>query len=646
MKRTPVRPKAFERQDFRLWSWAAVAVAACVAVPSLSLAAGGRDMGTIDPPFPRIANCYGSGLGWQTWDKGAEYWSKLDLFIGGGYDLHYDWDDPRWTKILATIEDNVRHLREANPNALVLPYVDVVEGPDNPAIPKAWWDLRDGKHWSGWPGYDRINTALPDVLEYNLAKVRAEVLGRDVFDGVFYDCWHPDPWLVPRTAALRDGHAVVMVNDWNLPTTGFADLNGCLAEDEVNRVIEGQVDFEDLLARYLEWTRESRKPAVTTLVCHPRGLDMDEWRWDKVDWRERMKIADDLRTSDLQTMRFGLATALMGDGYFAYDCANLGRGQWWWYPEYDAPLGHPRGPAHHNADGTWQREFSGGLVVVNGTLYDAVVQTPRTMRDLSTARVGRRFTLRMYDGRILLPTDAAPTAQPDVAPRLTATPPKSARAVSLDEEGQVVVQTPGGLELRFAATGELRNILFGGRTVLVGGWPIAASPPWKYFSPTDVTHKQAVEPRQATVTFSGTLVQGDQRVAFVETCSAEEPGRFTLRFDFAADTDLDLRMWRHYFFLPVKAYAGATVTSDAGKLKLPAELGTAEELVPATTRLTVTRPDLSATITSSAPMSLIDHRKYGTPDYLLAAYPVGGEVKQGTTWSIEMTVDVTRSGRQ
>jgi hypothetical protein len=430
-----------------------------------------------------------------------------------------------------------------------------------------------------------------------------------------------------------------MLNDWNLPTTGFADLNGCLAEDEVNRVIEGKVDFEDLLARYLKWTRESRKPAVTTLVCHPRGLDMDEWRWDKVDWRERMKVADDLRTADPQTMRFGLATALMGDGYFAYDCSNLGRGQWWWYPEYDAPLGHPRGPAHRNADGTWQREFDGGLVVVNGTAYDAAVATPKTMRDMSTGRVGKSFTLRMYDGRILLPTDAAPTSAPDAQPRLTATPPKSVRAVALDEEGQTVLQTPGGLELRFAATGELRSILFRGRAVLVGGTPAVAAPQWMYFSPTGVTHEQSVDATRASLIFRGALVQGDQRASFVEECTAEVPGRFTLKFDFTAETDLNLQMWRHYFFLPVKDYAGAAVLSDTGKLTLPAE-PTKHELLEGVRSITVGRRDLAVAITSTTPMALWDHRQFGTQDYLLAAYPVGGEVKRGTKWSIEMTVAV------
>lgn len=237
----------------------------------------------VNPAFPRIANCYGAGLSWRSWDEGKAYWPKLDLIIGGGYDLHYDWDAPHWPQALARMEANVRRLREANPHVLVLPYVDVIEGPDNPALPKHWWSLNDrGERWSGWPGYFRINTDLPEVLQYNLDRVRQEVFGRDWFDGVFYDCWYPDPWLVPRTAALRDGRAIVMVNAWNLPSKGIETLNGALAEDEINRVIEGKVEFEDFLGRYLRWCRDSRKPAVTTIVCHPRGIDDDPWRWSRM----------------------------------------------------------------------------------------------------------------------------------------------------------------------------------------------------------------------------------------------------------------------------------------------------------------------------------------------------------------------------
>lgn len=604
-------------------------------------AAFGRDLSPVNPPFPRIANCYGAGLSWQPWEKGAEYWSKLDLFIGGGYDLHYDWDNPRWEKALPTMAANIERLRQANPTALVLPYVDVIEGVENPATPARWWDLNaQGERWSGWPGMFRINMKLPEVLQYNLDMVRERVMARDIFDGVFYDCWSPDDWLCPRTAQLRDGKAVVMLNAWNLPIKGFADLNGVLSEDELNRVISGVVDFDDFLQRYLEWCRESRKPVVTTLVCHPEGIDDDPWRWAKLPWEERQKIGEKMR-ADEQTMRFGLTTALMGDGYFGYDMGTMGRGNWWWYKEYDAPLGYPQGDCRRNSDGTYQREFDGGTVVVNGSAYDVVVRLPEKRRDMSTGRVGTQFTIPMYDGRIFLPTQELESATPDVAPRLTATPPAQVRLARLPND-VTAIQTPQGLELRFDRQGALRKIMWRGRAVMTGGFPIVATPPFQLFGVQQVA-SEAPEPtpgQQVRLAYRGSFVKDEQRAHFVETVTVQPDGRFTLRFDCTAVTDLNLRMWRHYFTFPVRLFAGATARAEGKTVMLPATLGEAD-LLPATKQFTLAGKDLTVTIDTTQPLALVDHRKYGSDEYLLAGYPVAGAVKQGAQWSVEMTVTIS-----
>lgn len=608
------------------------------AVFSASLAA--RDVRDVNPPFPRIGNCYGAGLGWTAWDEGAEYWSKLDLIIGGGYDLHYDWEHERWARVMPRLEANLRRLRQINPHVLVLPYVDVIEGPDNPNVPAEWWDLRDGQRWSGWPGYFRINTRLPEVLAYNLERVREDILSRDVFDGVFYDCWSPDDWLVPRTAQLRDGQAVVMVNCWNLPTTGFEHLNGALAEDEVNRVMAGKVDFEDFLARYLRWCRESRKPVVTMLVCCPTGLDGDVWGFQRLSREERAQRIEEARAADQQTMRFGLATTLMGDGYFGYDAANMGRGRWWWYPEYDAPLGYPKGDARRAADGTWWREFDGGTVVTNGTPYDAVVELPSRHRDVSTGRVATRFTLPSLDGRIYLPTDEPATATPDLPSRLAATPPERIEAVALPHD-RTAVRTPGGLDLRFDPAGALQQVLFAGRPVLSGGWPVVAAPPFRHFA-VESTGRGEPE-RQADgslrLTYDARLTDGEQQATLRETVAVGPGDRFTLRFEATALTALTIRLWRHYFAFPVSRYAGAIARAGEVQVELPAELGE-ERLLPSATHVSVSTAERIVTIESTLPLGLIDHRKYGPPEYLLAGYPVGGDVAAGRTWTVELTVGI------
>ncbi|MBM4087605.1 MAG: hypothetical protein FJ272_22680 [Planctomycetes bacterium] len=454
-----------------------------------------------------------------------------------------------------------------------------------------------------------------------------------------------------------------MLNDWNLPRTGFETLNGVLSEDELNRVIEGKVDFEEFLGRYLRWCRESRKPVVTTIVCIPRTLNANPWRWAKMP-REQVKAErEKARIEDEQTMRFGLATTLMGDGYFAYDGS---RGDWWWYKEYDAPLGYPKGPSRLNPDGTWQRDYDGGTVVVNGTIYDAIIQLPRKCRDLSTGRVGTRFTLPMHDGRIFLPTDEPATAGEDMAPRLTAAPPSKLRLARLDA-GTTVVQTPGGLDLRFEPKGALQQILWRGRTLMNGGFPLVASPPWTNFHPENVTSEQTATDAEARLTFRGALVVGSkprsdsevasphgtslrsvpdyQQADFVETVTVRPDNRFTLHFDFTAATDLNLRIWRHYFVFPVGQYAGATVRADGQPLTLPAALGE-ERLVSSAKQLLVEAKHATVSIESSLPLSLVDHRKWGSEDYLLAGYPVSGAVKQGTKWSVETAVTVSAGSAQ
>lgn len=601
-----------------------------------------RDPATVNPPFPRIGTCYGAGLGWKSWDQGKEWWSKLDLIYGGCYDLHYDWDNPRWEKVMAKLEENLAKLHEVNPDCLVLPYVDVVEGPDNPNLPKEWWDLRNGERWSGWPGYFRIKTSLPEVLQFNLDKTRDEIFARPMFDGVFYDCWGPDEWLVPHTAALRDGKAIVTLNDWNLPNKGFADLNGCLAEDEINRVVSGKVDFEDFLGRYLRWSRESRRPGATMLVCHPRvNRDEDPWANAKRTREERAVLIEQARLSDPQMLRFGLTTTLMGDGYFAYDGGNgLSRGNWWWYPEFDAPLGYPKGPAQRRADGLWQREFDGGLVLVNGTSYDAVVDLPSRFRDVSSPRVGTRFTIPLYDGRIFLPTTEPATVGDDVAPRFTREAAKPVEAVRLDED-LFVARTQAGLELRFRNSGELSRIMLHGETVMTGGWPaINEQPMRRYVAKDSAEPKVTLSPEQAVLVFGGQLVEGEKRISYTETATLRPNNQLTLQYAFTVADDLDIRLWRHYLSFPTRLYAGGEATADGKRIVLPETLGEAA-LLPAATELTITNPQAEIAITSSVPLALVDHRKWNTPEYLLAGYPLNGKVPAGTTLTVELTIQVT-----
>jgi hypothetical protein len=73
-----------------------------------------------------------------------------------------------------------------------------------------------------------------------------------------------------------------------------------------------------------------------------------------------------------QFVRFTLASALLGDGYYFFGTNGLGT--LWWYDYYDLDLGNPTGEAHldsveNNVDHTmrpvWRRDFENATVLVN-----------------------------------------------------------------------------------------------------------------------------------------------------------------------------------------------------------------------------------------------------------------------------------------
>ena len=144
---------------------------------------------------------------------------------------------------------------------------------------------------------------------------------------------------------------------------------------------------------------------------------------------------------------------------------------------------------------------------------------------------------------------------------------------------------------------------------------------------------------EARLVFRGTLAEGEHRVDFTETCTVKPNNRLTLRFDFTAVTDLNLRMWRHYFAFPVGRYANATARTDTQRITLPATVKD-DALLPASKRVIIETGDTVVTVESSLSMSLVDHRKHGSEEYLLAGYPVHGAVKEGTKWTVEISAAV------
>ena len=389
------------------------------------------------PPFPRIANCYGARLGPDTSDAELNLLARYDLLIGGTY---CNWSNPEQ---VAKFRRNLTHLRQKNPHIIVLEFSSsapyLAEWETHEGFPDDGWLLTpEGGKIAGWPGSYMINLTHPQVVSWQAGRSYDGIFKRG-HHGTFIDCMGPrfDWWACEiatgkeyQIDADRDGEpdprqrldrawrkaklqiaqqvrdrigadGILMANQAGRETHEV--VNGILLEDYLDYVLDKDRDWREVLDDYLFWTTTLHRPNVTTIVSSS-GVQPPFHPRKNLSTREQEALQARGRALH-QRMRFGLATTLMGDGYFAYDLHTRWRGQHWWYPEYDTPLGYPKGPASQMPNGTWRRQFDGGMVVVNPTARPATVSGKGFQRDVSTGREAETLVIPPKDGRILVPAE-------------------------------------------------------------------------------------------------------------------------------------------------------------------------------------------------------------------------------------------------
>lgn len=389
-----------------------------------------------NPPFPRIANCYGARIHSGSTENDIAQWARYDLLIGGVV----------MPASRAEAEDLARvlmRLKARNPHIITTQFAasaPYVKKALSPGFPEQGYLLTpEGAMIDGWPGTTMIDLSREDVIEY-MATISTHAWNTYGID-VFIDCMGPafDAWAcniatgVPyRVDTDRDGtpdlpeelnrkwregkgrlarhmrekmgtKAIFMANQAGRETAPW--INGILLEDYIDYTLDADcpspMAWRDVLECYLWWTTHARRPNVTTLQASSGVVPPFEM-WKSATLAEQRRLFDKGR-SLLQRMRFGLATALLGDGYWAFDLHTRARGQDWWYPEYDAPLGYPLGPAEVRDDGVWERAFDApGRVLVNPGDTPVTVELQARHRDVSFGRVDTTFAVLPQDGLILL----------------------------------------------------------------------------------------------------------------------------------------------------------------------------------------------------------------------------------------------------
>lgn len=339
--------------------------------------------------YPRLANYF---LKWEISEQEALDLSKWDLLI---LDMETQNNSPRSLEII----------KELNPNVIILGYItsqEIIDDINKTAgftgaylrdelrsnIVDSWW-LRDsnGNKISNWPGTymlnlsnqsgqnsrgENFNDYLPRFVSENIASSR-------FFDGVFYDnTWGDVSWVNSSIDINNDGKAdspSVLDTLWSEGYREMLEKTRDLTDDNFIIVGNGRVfwDYQDLLnGMMLEsfpsfWENGGTwSGSMETYLKLPDNNRSPQFNVINVNKKNEQ---------DYQGMRFGLASTLMGEGFYSFDYDVTNHSQAWWYDEYSVNLGPAQSPAYNLLNnksqniepGLWRRDFKFGSVFLNST---------------------------------------------------------------------------------------------------------------------------------------------------------------------------------------------------------------------------------------------------------------------------------------
>lgn len=170
----------------------------------------------------------------------------------------------------------------------------------------------------------------------------------------------------------------------------FANLNG-VAIEHFHRA-----NWTEAMNNYFFILEKGKEPAVSIINSNTENTGKQD---------------------DYAKMRFGLASALLGDGYYSFDYGDQAHNQLWWYDEYGVFLGKPLNSTYNLRDGStkfaaglWRRDFQNGVVIVNSTNSAETINFNeefekihgRQDKTANDGSVGQSITLNGREGAILL----------------------------------------------------------------------------------------------------------------------------------------------------------------------------------------------------------------------------------------------------
>lgn len=349
--------------------------------------------------FPRLANYY---LKWELSEGEARELAKWDLLV---LDMETQENSP----------GALRLIRQLNPDIVILAYItsqEIIEDiyatvGNTPShlrnklksqLDPSWWlTSSNGNRIMNWPGTYMLNLSehsprnsqgfkfnqfLPHFISENIAS-------KGFFDGVFYDnTWGDVSWVQTDIDIDRDGQrdgANKIDQSWAQGVESMLALSRQLMGQNFIIVGNGRVywDYQNLLHGMMLESFPSDFEADGTWA----GSMSSYHRLDQLNSKPNFSIINvgSRQETNYQAMRFGLVSALLGNGYFSYDYDTTNHTQTWWYDEYEVALGPATSKAYNllspdNTNfqaGLWRRDFKYGSVFLNSTNQEQLFLFPK-----------------------------------------------------------------------------------------------------------------------------------------------------------------------------------------------------------------------------------------------------------------------------
>ena len=373
---------------------------------------------------PRLANYY---LRWEIRPGDVAELAKWDLLV---LDME--------TQV--TSRAAIEKIRQLNPHIKILVYVtsqeirhdaasgySVMRRKISAGIPGEWY-LTDanGERYTYWSGTVMLNATnqCPRVNGKNWNEYLADFMAREIlstglWDGIFYDnTWGGLTWFTGQDvdvnkdgladggsadtawrAGMRElfnttrrvaGNKYILVG--NTVTKEYGeDLNGIMMENFAKHA------WYEIMGVYLSKTQHNLQPRIIIINSNTNNS---------------------ANHTNYRAVRYGLASTLLGDGYFSFDYGDKDHGQVWWYDEYDVNLGEPTLEAQSTSglpkytEGIWRRNYANGLVLVNSTGAEQTVDLGAEYEKIigrqdvvvNNGEITDRVKLGAKDGLLMLKT--------------------------------------------------------------------------------------------------------------------------------------------------------------------------------------------------------------------------------------------------